>query len=48
MFIVSVVSWIKVEGWLFAAIFEPIGAVLLFFGNKLNEPFALASKGKKI
>lgn len=48
MFIVSAVGWIMMKGWLFVAIFAPIGAVLLFFGNKLNEPFAWAAKVKKI
>lgn len=36
------------KGWLFVAIFAPIGAVLLYFGKKLNEPFAWASKVKKL
>ncbi|HRU78221.1 MAG TPA: hypothetical protein P5214_07530 [Rectinema sp.] len=48
MFIVSAVGWIMMKGWLFAAIFAPIGAVLLYFGKKLNEPFAWASKIKKL
>lgn len=48
MFIVSAVGWIMMKGWLFVAIFAPIGAVLLYFGNKLNEPFAWASKVKKL
>jgi len=36
------------KGWLFIAIFAPIGAVLLYFGKKLNEPFAWARKVKKM
>ena len=48
MFIVSGVGWIMMKGWLFVAVFTPIGAVLLYFGNKLNEPFAWAVKVKKI
>jgi len=48
MFIVSGVGWIMMKGWLFVAVFTPIGAVLLYFGNKLNEPFAWAAKVKKI
>ena len=48
LFIVSAVGWIMMKGWLFAAIFAPIGAGLLYFGKKLNEPFAWASKVKKI
>jgi len=48
MFIVSAVGWIMMKGWLFAAIFALIGAILLYFGKKLNEPFAWASKVKKI
>lgn len=48
MFIVSAVGWIMMKGWLFVAIFAPIGAILLYFGKKLNEPFAWASKVKKL
>ena len=48
MFIVSAVGWIMMKGWLFAAIFAPIGAILLYFGEKLYEPFAWASKVKKL
>ena len=48
MFIVSAVGWIMMKGWLFAAIFALIGAILLYFGKKLNEPFAWASKVKKL
>lgn len=48
MFIVSAVGWIMMKGWLFVAIFAPIGAVLLYFGKKLNEPFAWARKVKRI
>ncbi len=48
LFIVSAVGWIMMKGWLFAAIFAPIGAILLYFGKKLNEPFAWASKVKKL
>ena len=48
MFIVSAVGWLMMKGWLFVAIFAPIGAVLLFFGKKLNEPFAWARKVKRI
>ena len=48
LFIVSAVGWLMMKGWLFAAIFTPIGEALLYFGKKLNEPFAWASKGKKI
>jgi len=48
VFIVSAAGWLMMKGWLFVAIFAPIGAVLLFFGKKLNEPFAWASKVKKI
>jgi len=48
-FIVSAAGWLSVkEGWLFVAIFSPIGAVLLYFGKKLNEPFAKSSKIKKL
>lgn len=48
MFVVSGVGWIMMKGWLFVAIFTPIGTVLLYFGKKLNEPFAWAAKVKKI
>jgi len=48
MFIVSAVGWLMMKGWLFVAIFAPIGAVLLYFGKKLNEPFAWARKVKRI
>lgn len=48
MFVVSGVGWIMMKGWLFVAIFTPIGAVMLYFGKKLNEPFAWAAKVKKI
>lgn len=48
LFIVSAVGWLMMKGWLFAAIFTPIGAALLYFGKKLNEPFAWASKVKKL
>ena len=48
LFVVSAVGWIMMKGWLFVAMFAPIGAVLLHFGNKLNEPFAWASKVKKL
>lgn len=48
LFIVSGVGWIMMKGWLYVAIFTPIGAVLLYFGKKLNEPFAWAAKVKKI
>lgn len=48
MFVVSGVGWLMMRGWLFAAIFTPIGAALLYFGKKLNEPFAWAAKVKKI
>ena len=48
LFIVSAVGWLMMKGWLFVAIFAPIGAVLLFFGKKLNEPFAWARKVKRI
>jgi len=33
MFIVSAVGWLMMKGWLFAAIFTPIGAALLYFGK---------------
>lgn len=46
--IVSAVGWLMNGGWRFVAIFAPIGAALLYFGKKLNEPFARASKAKKI
>lgn len=45
---VSGVGWLMMKGWLFVAIFTPIGAALLYFGNKLNEPFARESKVKKL
>ena len=48
VFIVSTVGSIMMKGWLFAAIFASIGAILLYFGKKLNEPFAGASKVKKL
>ena len=48
LFIVSAVGWLMMKGWLFVAIFAPIGAVLLYFGKKLNEPFAWARKVKRI
>ncbi len=34
LFIVSGVGWIMMKGWLYVAIFTPIGAVLLYFGKK--------------
>lgn len=48
MFVVSGVGWLMNKGWIFFLIFTPIGAALLFFGKKLNEPFAWAAKVKKI
>lgn len=48
MFILSAVGSIMMGIWLFAAIVATIGAVLLYFCNKLNEPFAWASKVKKL
>ena len=36
------------KGWLFFFIFTTIGAVLLYFGKKLNEPFDWASKVKML
>lgn len=48
MFVVSGVGWLMNKGWIFFLIFTPIGAALLFFGKKLNEPFARAAKVKKI
>lgn len=48
MFVVSGVGWLMNKGGIFFLIFTPIGAALLFFGNKLNKPFAWAAKVKKI
>ena len=48
MFVVSGVGWLMNKGWLFFFIFTPIGAALLYFGKKLNEPFAWARKVKKL